>query len=157
MESFSSLSPPALSQVLVLWSRRSFLSPLSPNVLREVCSYLSSFQPLGYLTSRQLICYHPDTDQWTPLLSFSTPLQLTPEKSVFTFLGPRTVFVCGPATITKNWREMLSAVYIVDGSQVTQLPSMSSYRYSPGLHFYARCSSVYVFGGAGVRSKRYTQ
>ena len=134
-----------LDRLHLLWVCRSPspYDPLSPNIAREVCSYLYFSPCLVAVLPMQLVLFPPALAPTTSL-----PLQTTVQVdsfSVWTWVSDRSLLVCGSR-----------ATYLIVGETVTVLAATAELHCCAGMHFFSPLQTVYVFGGynKGVRCRQ---
>ena len=138
-------------KVLLIWVQHSPcpFHALSPNILREVCSYIGQLHPcvLDVGTCR-IKMYEVRTK--TVRVKY-TNFDLL-RGAVYSLLEGTTILVAGGARTHKGCARFEGDSYIISNWAITQLPRMLVNRGNSGI--YARQGVAYIFGGFEFKDLR---
>lgn len=146
------------SKMFFLWIRHfsGLFAPLSSNITREVCLYLSLLGCLADLSKDYIRFFSCDLGVWTRLVPHKT-VQVEGKGTRWLLLDDLDVFACGGAEVAKEkqgvpayWR---STYLVKPCGEVTELRPMVQCRAFHGLIQWQKC--LFAFGGKGPACVNY--
>lgn len=119
----SSRSGSVMERVYLLWAKqnRTLFAPLSRNVIREVCAYLSYFGQLVDVASNYLRLFDFAKKRWSPKVFLNCQIQVTDSSAwiVLQIPGKCRVFCCGGSNYGLH-RESLNTAYVLSADGAVQ-------------------------------------
>jgi len=131
-------------RVCLLWSKRlsRLFRPLSLNIAREICLYLTPNCLLADLRQNSLRFLDSRSQTRTPQVVLTCTIPLSTDTSRWIILHTGKVLCCGG----KSRKDWLSTVYLISGNgEVERKPALLKGRASPGLIQWQ--DYVLLFGG----------
>ena len=138
--------PCARLYLLLIASIHAFPKPLSKNVLREVCSYLSQPPKLVKLTSIAALYFDLAFSRWTPLCKLSSYFNAS--ASVVCLVDGR-VLGCGGCAFKGKELVMRRTAWEIEKGRMRKLGDMCVGRCYHGICLCENLACVYAFGGNG--------
>lgn len=140
----------------LIWAKVSYtlLSPLSFNILREVCAYLLPIVLLIDIQPVALRFFTIASLDWSPAVSLSAPIQVNGKTSRWVLVDRQRVVCCGGSKEGKKVEFWSYCCFIEGDGTVLDMPNMLQARCNHGLIQW-KCQ-ILVFGGVyeyGYHSK----